>query len=364
MVFTNTNNLTTLVLIAVLFSFSRCKKIDKITVPEEQNWPTTTNNFSGVNGTIWININIDASKQIQELASINDQLIYTWISGTSMSSYSLDGSHFYGHTQGLNMFGGISSGVEKILFTDGIWVGVGNMGSYGAAIFDTTNDFSPWQPTAIINTNAYSYARLNGVSYISAGVAPKVRSTANGNWSQVGQDLNGWVSTLKVFNGELVAGGNFSSSGSTALNNIAKWDGVSWVPLGAGLNGPISDMVVYENKLIVCGKFGQSGNGNTDCSNIAVWDGTTWTGLGTGLTGGSNGGIVMYVNESELIIGGDFNKGGSVVSPNIIKWNGSNYVGINGGLEDPIGAITVFKGSLYVANQFYISNGNFLKRLN
>ncbi|MDT9121901.1 hypothetical protein RSW84_31075, partial [Escherichia coli] len=33
----------------------------------------------------------------------------------------------------------------------------------------------------------------------------------------------------------LYAGGSFTSSGSTLINNIAQWNGSSWLPLGEGL---------------------------------------------------------------------------------------------------------------------------------
>ena len=75
--------------------------------------------------------------------------------------------------------------------------------------------------TTIGGINANSIARFDGAS-----------------WHSMGDGMNGHVTTLEVLdNGELIAAGNFTMAGGEAANRIARWDGDTWHPLGEGLNG-------------------------------------------------------------------------------------------------------------------------------
>ena len=51
----------------------------------------------------------------------------------------------------------------------------------------------------------------------------------------LGQTQN--FSALAVLaNGDLVAGGQFTTAGGVTANNIARWDGTSWSALGSAMN--------------------------------------------------------------------------------------------------------------------------------
>ena len=71
--------------------------------------------------------------------------------------------------------------------------------------------------------------------------------------------LNGNCYALCVYDGKLIAGGDFQISGCTWAANIASWDGSSWSPLGAGMNSPVYALAVYDNKLIAGGFFTTAG---------------------------------------------------------------------------------------------------------
>ena len=45
------------------------------------------------------------------------------------------------------------------------------------------------------------------------------------------------VCALTVYNGELIAGGWFTTAGGVTCNCIARWDGSAWQPLGSGMSG-------------------------------------------------------------------------------------------------------------------------------
>jgi len=101
--------------------------------------------------------------------------------------------------------------------------------------------------------------------------------------------LYGSCNALCVYDGKLIAAGNFQVAGCTLATNIASWDGSSWSPLGSvmwgGYPGPyVSTLAVYDNKLIAGGAFTTAGG--VDANKIASWDGSSWSPLGSGMGGG------------------------------------------------------------------------------
>ena len=49
-------------------------------------------------------------------------------------------------------------------------------------------------------------------------------------WHDLSGGMNHWVSSLTVYDGELVAGGFFTTAGGAPANHIARWDGSAWQP--------------------------------------------------------------------------------------------------------------------------------------
>ena len=68
-------------------------------------------------------------------------------------------------------------------------------------------------------------------------------------WSPLGAGVNDQVNALKVFNGELYAGGKFTQAGGNAASHVAKWNGTSWTALGAGMPLEAYSLTVYNNQL-------------------------------------------------------------------------------------------------------------------
>ena len=64
---------------------------------------------------------------------------------------------------------------------------------------------------------------------------------------------------LTVYNGELIAGGRFTTAGGVTCNYIARWNGATWQPLGAGMNGDVYALTVYNGELIAGGYFTTAG---------------------------------------------------------------------------------------------------------
>ena len=73
----------------------------------------------------------------------------------------------------------------------------------------------------------------------------------------------------------------------------------------------------------VAGKFSYFGN-NSPASNIAMWNGVSWSSLGTGLSGFPEipqGKSLMFDNDGNLVVGGEFKYAGGVQVNNIARWN-------------------------------------------
>jgi hypothetical protein len=66
--------------------------------------------------------------------------------------------------------------------------------------------------------------------------------------------VNGTVSALAVYNGELIAGGAFTTAGGVAANRIARWNGSSWQGI-AGLDNTVLALHVHKGELVAGGLF-------------------------------------------------------------------------------------------------------------
>ncbi|MHC4160280.1 MAG: hypothetical protein ACYSSO_14540, partial [Planctomycetota bacterium] len=75
--------------------------------------------------------------------------------------------------------------------------------------------------------------------------------------------VNGYVRALATWDSDgagpqtemLIAGGEFTVAGDVLANFIAAWDGNSWQPLGSGMNNRVYALAVYDGELIAGGSF-------------------------------------------------------------------------------------------------------------
>jgi hypothetical protein len=315
---------------------------------------------NSISGTIWTDIdpNFVSSRRIMGMDVINDKLLLTYASIYSISAYYSENNGIEQLSQ--NLQSGL--GFEKIETLNNVVYGIGLIGTSGVHKFNPNTTYDNWSGIVDVNTNVYAFAEYNSKKVVACGVSPYVRINSSGSsYSLLGNNFNGTVNDLLVFNGKLIAAGSFTAAGSTTLNRIAQWNGSEWQPLMNGLNGNVSDLIIYQNKLIALGKFTLAGSIST--KYVAVWNGSSWSALGSGLSGGFNGALKGIVYNNDLIIAGDFSYAGGVNSKNIIKWNGISWQALANGSPYPIGELCVYKDKLYIANALNITNGNFLKRL-
>ena len=179
------------------------------------------------------------------------------------------------------------------------------------------------------------------------------------NWSALGTGVGpGYYDatyTSVIYNGELYAGGYFTTAGGINANNIAKWNGTGWSQLSNGINGGVHSLCVYNGELYAAGSFTSAGN--ISAKDIAKWNGTTWTNVGY---------LESYSINTLAVYNGELYAAGFFIFPNfpegvaIAKWNGNNWTPV--GPETPsyyvaIECMEVYNGELYAAGSYYSIGG-------
>ncbi|HEU4418334.1 MAG TPA: hypothetical protein VFT55_05305, partial [Planctomycetota bacterium] len=181
-------------------------------------------------------------------------------------------------------------------------------------------------------------------------------------WSPVGGRANNFVSAMLVLpNGDLVAGGAFTRigdlaadhSGGIAVNHIARYDGTAWSPLGAGV-GPDAGVVTAiarlpNGDLVAGGAFTSSGGVAMNC--VARWDGSAWFPLGAGM----NHGVASFavLPNGDLIAGGSFTGAGGMGANRVARWNGVAWAPLGPGTNQAVHTLKVAaSGDLLVGGQF------------
>jgi len=196
-----------------------------------------------------------------------------------------------------------------------------------------------------------------GGTFTTAGGAPanRVARWDGSTWHPLGSgvDLDVWaLATLP--NGDVVAGGFFFSAGGNPASNIARWDGSTWHALGAGTNSVVEALLVLPNgDLIAGGNFSHAGGVRVD--GIARWDGRAWSALGLG-----PGLVLCLANlpNGDVVAGGRFTMA-SVGANNIARWDGSGWHAFGSGLGDRARALAVLPdGDLVAGGDFATAGGN------
>ncbi|MCB0721740.1 MAG: T9SS type A sorting domain-containing protein [Ignavibacteriae bacterium] len=160
------------------------------------------------------------------------------------------------------------------------------------------------------------------------------------HWESMGAVKNTEIYSLTVWNGSLVVGGKFNVIGAVTAKNIAKWNGTSWSALGSGLNNNVNALTVYNSKLIAGGKFTSSGS--TQIKRVGTWGGSSWSETGDGLNADVN---VLIVNDGMLTAGGSF-------TGKVAELHGSDWKNAGIGLTDEVNALTVLDGKLVAGGKF------------
>lgn len=184
-------------------------------------------------------------------------------------------------------------------------------------------------------TSASCVARWNGAS-----------------WSSIGNGVGGVTSpyveaVAKLPNGDLVIGGSFLTAGAVSATCLARWDGSTWHPLGSGVLGGAPSAVfalatMPNGDVIAGGRFTSAGG--TPAKNIARWNGSEWSALGAGLDGNAPSrypNVLKVMPNGILIAGGTFSTAGGMYATGIASWDGTSWSSMGGGLSGALGVPSV-----------------------
>jgi hypothetical protein len=154
------------------------------------------------------------------------------------------------------------------------------------------------------------------------------------------------VSALAVRpNGDVVAGGYFTTAGGVAANRIARWDGLSWSPLGSGMDDWVNALAVLPNgDLMTGGRFTTAGG--VISAFWAHWTdtGIPWAAEDPASQSASAGSTLTL--PATCTAGFDFN------GPVTFRWqrNGTDISNGPGGASGGGGTVSGASGSLTAAN--------------
>ncbi|MDX9911947.1 MAG: GC-type dockerin domain-anchored protein [Phycisphaerales bacterium] len=143
-------------------------------------------------------------------------------------------------------------------------------------------------------------------------------------WHAFGDPLTNTaaVATIRALaelpNGDIIAAGDFDASGSTTLNNIARWNGTSWQPLAGGIIGEVNALLVLPNGDLVAGGWFIAVDG-VSFGITARWDGTRWSPYGRELTQRVR--VLATLNDGTPIAAGD----NVLPDASVAKFNGAAW---------------------------------------
>ncbi|WP_348343253.1 T9SS type A sorting domain-containing protein, partial [Ignavibacterium sp.] len=180
------------------------------------------------------------------------------------------------------------------------------------------------------------------------------------SWSNLGLGVDNYIETIHNIGNDIYVTGPFLNAGGFSAIGYAKWNGNSWQSLANG--GPFANaMTNIGNELYVGGQFNTINGGTVAVNNLARWDGISWSDVGGGVSQGTNFQTGVYALASrgnELIVGGNFTIAGSTPANNIAIWNGSQWTALGNGLNGTVRAILVSGNEIYVGGQFTTAGGN------
>jgi PKD repeat protein len=181
--------------------------------------------------------------------------------------------------------------------------------------------------------------------FFSAGVVCQT-------WQDVGGGTNSSSHGMCVWNGLLVNGGSFNSP----CGRVATWDGTSWSCLAGGVGIVARASIEWNGNLVVVGDFWNNFQPCTDCNGIAVWDGTTWSPLGTGF---NNDVLCLAIWNGDLVAGGDFTEADGQPCSRVARWDGTTWQPIGGpaDFDNDIRCMVEYDGEFWVGGDFNNAGG-------
>ncbi|HLP85393.1 MAG TPA: hypothetical protein VK157_13670 [Phycisphaerales bacterium] len=207
--------------------------------------------------------------------------------------------------------------------------------------------------------SANSVARWNGTSWSAMG------SGLTGGFEG---DNTGVNSLLALPNGDIVAGGTFTTSGNTTTNLVARWNGSTWQPLGGGIApgtatsvNRVEALAVLPNGDIVAGGAIRNFLIGGSFGHVYRWNGSAWSTLSGGTTGPVYA-LAIEQGTGKLLVGGQFGNAGGIAVGNVATWSATiGWEAMGTGLPGGSSAVANFaygsSGALHASGAFSTPQG-------
>ena len=362
---------------------------------------TTATNIARWNGTSWSPMGAGVGNPLAILGGVsalrvhNNNVLY--IGGYFSTAGGLAASNIvqYNGTSYALMTsgtGGNNPGVYALnSFGNDLVVGGGFTSAGGLSV----NHVARWTPGSGTNgtwtamgaglggnqDGVYAFQPFNGQLVAGGAFAQGIGAWNGSTWVNLGTNLAGGTPpqdprcfTLNVFNGNLIAAGNFTTAGGVTATNIAQWSGSAW----SALQTPPPQVLAFDqlgSRFIAAGSFLQSTTSQTPAHNIIGWNGTTLTQVKNNVCcgEGTNGMIralkgFTAVGIPHLIVGGDFTVAGNLAANRIAQYDqpqlaGAAWTTLGAGFNNSVHAIERFNGSTFAGGTFTQSGGTGLNRI-
>lgn len=237
-----------------------------------------------------------------------------------------------------------------------------------------------WAPVGgAFNSRLATLAKLGGqlcaggwfTNITGSGLASRFATWNGATWSPAGSGVSSDLNLLWPDGNRLLAVGSFLRAGSAIANSLATWDGTNWGVIGTegrsnGLSLTVRAIAGDGTNLYVGGSF--SSAGSTAVNQVARFDGTTWHALGSGIGGTSPQVNAIAIKNNNVYVGGYFSTAGGVSCASIARWDGANWnnCGSLGGMvyglavrDDGVYAVgTAYNGTTYGSAFFKRWDGN------
>lgn len=284
---------------------------------------TQVNNLARWNGSEWRPVSTNINNTVACMAADNGQVVigghFTTAGGTNARRVALwNGTSWQA----------LGNGFDKSV----IAIAKHGVDVYAAEIVEQFNFFQP-ATCRVQHWNGFSWQVLGGVfsdrilalhwhngslyaagSFFSIGEDERVKIArwSGTQWEQVGEgiplDYNP-VRTMVSMGADLYVGGF----------GVAKWNGQAWSTLPGEPDGDVYSLAVHEGQLLAGGDF--TSIGGINLNGLARWNGTQWSAFP--LWTGSDV-IAMAVHGAELYVSTQFLSVGHTKFP-LQQWNGSAW---------------------------------------
>jgi hypothetical protein len=164
----------------------------------------------------------------------------------------------------------------------------------------------------------------------------------------------------------LVVGGQFTIAGRTRAKNLAMWDGQSWQEIGGGVDGPTSIPPAVlalcsmpNGDLMVGGTFEQAGTLNSP--GLSRWNGSQWSVVGAKIASYPSHEVraLQLLPNGDLIAAGLFRNIGALYAPAIARWNGQNWSNIGDPFYSAVSGWPVIDALVKLDDGSLIAGGGF-----